>query len=919
METGALPLGVLRRICSKYLAKSGKDSSLSLYQHSADAVQTADYLWDHVMPEAAKNAICQELKCPDNSRYTKQQLARRIFRLCMLLHDIGKTSSSMQSVLKYGFHLPSDAYLHTVVGALIVEDLLSTPWLSALIYAHHGKPVERLNAGVFCLYSLEDPNEFLYEASGEGVTLEDVENQKEIWKQIVDASLAICRLTSEDLPEISRAAQVLLCGWIILADWLASDEKLFPLLGKKAKYSPCSSTERFEQAMEKLHLPQPVHFPSSFAEGEFSSVCGFAPNDLQKTAVKAAEKLRHGGLMIIEAPMGSGKTEAAVAAAVKAGALNQSGGIFFGCPSRASSSQLLKRLQSWEPVFCKDENGISHFCSFSLLHSSAFINPDYLRLPSDTNEQQSKDSGFVRIEKLSMHKLALYNNIITATVDQALLSVLARPHFMLRLAALAGKVIILDEIHSYSPYMNQAIDRLLNWLGYWKTPVILLSATLPQSRRQQLLKAYHSRTSDLHTSQPASYPCITALGFASSDSFSRPSLALYPVSERSRKTVCIERIHTGTLEEAACQFVRNYTDDACLGILVSTVEQAVDLFDCVRKAFTKREVIVYHSRFTRMDRSCKEQILCTRLGRPKAGDSPEEIMARRRGLIVIGTQVLEQSLDLDVDAMLSLAAPMEALLQRSGRLQRHECLHPYRPACCSKATLSIWKPAGSLFDTKTAKIYHRWPLAAAMLSLPEKFTVPDDLPALVEAAGSRTEDPDCSELKSWYQDFKTEELGEKNCASLALIPSPEGGVSSTIAGMLATGAADSSIRKEALPSEDILILQKDETERFAFSPDGGFRFDLSKKPQPDDIQHLLGCQISVYQNQLNPVRDILFQNGSCLDAWSKENPLLKDMPVLLIDKTGHCLFETGQLWIYESCRGLVMQSAEYGASFQEES
>ena len=250
---------------------------------------------------------------------------------------------------------------------------------------------------------------------------------------------------------------------------------------------------RVDRAWEKLALPFPWEAQPGIADPqEFAVRFGFAPNAVQRAVLEAVDTAAEPGILILEAQMGVGKTEAALAAAEIMASRFGLGGVFFGLPTQATANGIFPRLLGWADT--QSEETLPQ--AIKLAHGMAELNECYLRLQGRgvQLEEDAQEEHQVQVHQwFRGNKQALLANFVIGTVDQLLLAALAQKHVMLRHLGLAGKVVIIDECHAYDTYMNCYLDRALEWLGWYKVPVILLSATLPARRRTELVEAYRQK------------------------------------------------------------------------------------------------------------------------------------------------------------------------------------------------------------------------------------------------------------------------------------------------------------------------------------------------------------------------------------------------------------------------------------------
>jgi CRISPR-associated endonuclease/helicase Cas3 len=233
------------------------------------------------------------------------------------------------------------------------------------------------------------------------------------------------------------------------------------------------------------------------------------------------------------------------------------------------------------------------------------------------------------------------------------------------MVGLLGKVVIVDEVHAYDTYMTTIVERLLHWLAHMGTSVILLSATLPLSRRERLLKAFGA-TTDLNARQSEAYPSLLV---ANAQAIHHGS----PKVWQPDRIITLDKLHFGDtdVEAKARWLLAQVADGGCACWITNTVKRAQKIFAELRK-LAPRDVRLdlLHSQLPLEERQRRESELSAAYGRSN------DVQTRPSKAVAIGTQVLEQSLDLDFDVMISDLAPIDLLLQRAGRLHRHERTRP---------------------------------------------------------------------------------------------------------------------------------------------------------------------------------------------------------------------------------------------------
>ncbi|MDO4412391.1 CRISPR-associated helicase Cas3' [Cutibacterium sp.] len=527
--------------------------------------------------------------------------------------------------------------------------------------------------------------------------------------------------------EIPIQVQVLSEALVIIADWIASSESLF-------RYDFSTPTaERVRRAVATLRLPppwQPAAHPDCVDElfcTSFPSLAHGSPNAMQRAAVEAASTMIEPGLLILEAPMGQGKTEAALMCAHVLADRFGLGGVFFGLPTMATSNPMFDRVREW-----LDAVPAANPSSITLAHSKAALNKDYAALMPWNDTMAVYDEGVDRQQASAIvhewflgRKRTILADHVVGTIDQALFTGLKAKHVVLRHLGLASKVVIIDEVHAADVYMREYLKVVLEWLGAYRTPVILMSATLPPSQRRELTSAYDKGrhgSPDSKVTLPSTdgYPLVTSV---SGDVTQRTSSA-------PARQIVIDPIGD-SLDELIDLITDRMSHGGCVGFIRDTVARAQETFDVLNTRLDC-EVVLVHSRFVAPQRARREAALVRRLGR-SGKDRPSRI-------VVVGTQVLEQSLDVDFDLLVSDIAPMDLLLQRVGRLHRHDRdrPEPMREATCLVTGVDTWQEDGPQFSRGIELVYEPECLlrtAAILDDLPGGLvTLPQDIPRLVRKA-----------------------------------------------------------------------------------------------------------------------------------------------------------------------------------------
>ena len=470
---------------------------------------------------------------------------------------------------------------------------------------------------------------------------------------------------------------MLAAGFISVCDWIGSDSRPFPFApGVASRVDAEAYLKAHREANVAAQALQQAGLITRFLDDvpDFASFFGFSDLlPLQRVAGAVPFGAQHGAeIAVIEAPMGGGKTEIAQYLTALALARRTASGLYFALPTQASANALFKRTLSFvqrvassAPVALVLAHGARHFFE---AFRELLLRSRYVPMARTTREKQSLQdepaapSEVVATAWLSPTRRALLSPVGLGTIDQAMLGALSVRHAFVRLFALGRKVVVFDEIHAYDAYMNKVILHLLRWLRVLGAKVILLSATLPDTLRRELLSAFDV-TEPVYEGDHAPYPQILH-GRAGTEAqrFVPPPLPSHHEPKRIR--VKVEAAADATAAGVA-RVLALAKGGGCVAWIRNTVREAQEAYRLLSQ--TDIDVVLVHARFIRADRNRIEEDLVARLGKHHDPEHP-----RPDRLIVVATQVIEQSVDLDFDAMVSDLAPVDLLLQRAGRLHRHD-------------------------------------------------------------------------------------------------------------------------------------------------------------------------------------------------------------------------------------------------------
>ncbi|QEU90554.1 CRISPR-associated helicase Cas3' [Streptomyces kanamyceticus] len=654
----------------------------------ADSAAVAGLLWDRWLPEAVRRLVAEVL--PEGLAD-----ARRLVVWLAGVHDIGKATPAFacqveglaEPMRRAGLAMRSERELrperrlapHALAGQALLQEWLeqehgwpgrATAQFAVVLGGHHGAPPEDAQ-----IYDLACHPGLLRTPGGSAA----------LWRRVQVELLDMCaqefgvrhRLADWRAVKLPQPVQVLLSALVIVADWIASNRDLFPYFPEAAGQG---QDERVAAAWRGLALPEPwrpVAPDGSAAElfaARFDLPDGAAPRPVQEAAVQVAREMATPGLLVIEAPMGEGKTEAALAAAEILAARAGAGGVFFALPTMATGNAMFPRLLNWLDQLPTLEG---KRLSVQLVHSKAALNKDFevlmrasrqhiaaidaeagQELPRPGASRRLAPAELVAHEWLRGRKKAMLASFTVGTVDQLLFAGLKSRHLALRHLALAGKVVVIDEAHAYDTYMNSYLDRVLSWLGAYRVPVVVLSATLPAGRRRALAEAYAGVAAGAYevVEKAQEYPLVTAVAPG------QEPLLVRPEASGRTSTVCVEPL-VDRLEVLADRLEDELVDGGCVLVVRNTVNRVLETARVLRERFGEDAVTVAHARFVDVDRAAKDQDLLDRFG-------PDPTLRPRRH-IVVASQVAEQSLDVDFDLLVTDLAPVDLVLQRMGRLHRH--------------------------------------------------------------------------------------------------------------------------------------------------------------------------------------------------------------------------------------------------------
>jgi len=707
--------------------------------------------------------------------------AQRLLVALVALHDLGKFTPAFQVKqqscwpMALGVCDPERVVPthHTNDGYLLWRSVLKTGlsdqlWrnghglltvLALAVFGHHGRPLKRAE---------------IHDRAADG-TFGAVGIQAAT--ECAEALMSLLHPTPVDA-EPPRADRGKIASWwvaglVTVADWIGSNQHWFPYTAPTMSLGAYwdLARKRAHAAVAAAGLVAPLAAPLR----DFGALTGVTGVSSPAQNWATSVPLPAGPVLIIlEDVTGSGKTEAAQMLVHRLMVDGRVAGAYWAMPTQATANAMyLRQAAMLDALFCFEPG-----CprpSLALAHGQAHLHEmfrtDVLggaeRWRSKPETGADSDTELPSMAACAAfladdRRAALLADIGAGTIDQALLGVLTSRFNTVRLFGLADKVLVVDEAHAYDRYMEVEVHELLRFQAALGGCAIVLSATLPQRQREVLVEAWGDgvaggRRHALRVSDDPS-PLVSSTSYpqATVVSGEQPCVDEAPLAAApwSRRDVGVRlvREHAAAYDHIAATAAR--------GAAVAWVRNTVD--DCLDAAATLRgaglDPIVFHARFAQGDRQAREREIVNRFG-PVATDR------MRRGRVLVATQVIEQSLDLDFDAMVSDLAPVDLLIQRAGRLCRHPKRDSTRPLGRTRE-LIVLAPAADDADevvgdwlTKllpgTAAVYENvgilWRtvrvLAATgaiktpdgLRSLIEKVYASDDVPAALSRATGRAE------------------------------------------------------------------------------------------------------------------------------------------------------------------------------------
>lgn len=676
----------------------------------------------------------------------------------MALHDLGKFSEAFQSqrpdlILalqqrepnptkiyserhdSLGFWLWEENLVDEVLQGIGIDTSRSTQrslkyWLLA-VTGHHGMPPK--------------PSGY----ADNYFRREDTQTAADFVARMAEMLLTEQARKIPSSPNFKDASEMMswwFAGATVLADWLGSNTQFFPYksptmeLGEYWEYAQAQASHALAQSgIAKVSIEQGRDLKELFPKIQQAT-------PLQQWAANV-DIPQAAQIYLLEDVTGAGKTEAAMMLAYRLMEQDLAEGFFIGLPTMATANAMYQRVaEVYQKLFAGDAHLVlAHGHKKLVEEFAASILPP--TAPEHDKAQQDETASARCSAWLADHsKRALLASAGIGTIDQALLAVLHSKHQSLRLLGLFNKVLIVDEVHACDAYMQGVLEVLLEFHARTGGPVILLSATLPSRMKQALLNAYAKGRHQAPAPEllSADYPLATR--------WHDGQTVLLEEALESRASVSrtVQVHYEADAEKVFAHIVDALQQGRSVGWIRNTVADAMDAYERLSQTLSSESITLFHARFALRDRLDKEAQVLNTFG----ADSQQQ---DRQGRLMIATQVAEQSLDVDFDVLITDLAPIDRVLQRAGRLQRHvrdangnrlrkNGAQDQRPAPCLWVYAPAWTTApkvdwyAAVFKKGQYVYGHHGQLwLTAKVLQNGGFTMPGDARKLIESVFSEAE------------------------------------------------------------------------------------------------------------------------------------------------------------------------------------
>ncbi len=600
-------------------------------------------------------------------------MVERICVAFLALHDLGKFARAFQNLAP---NLSSDlvspdlrksyAERHDTLGWLLWSRRLADKfpgarcagceefwedWMRASA-GHHGKPPKESGG----LLTLRVEDFFLPE------DMEAAESFAcDVAAMLLPDSIPV---TGRSERKIVRKHSWRLAGLAVLADWLGSNSEHFRYQDRPQalqEYWSKIASPLAECAVREAGLEAQAVSKWSGAGGLFEDIHELTPLQRYAATVEIPEEPQ---LFLLEDVTGAGKTEAALILTHRLMAEGHAGGLYFALPTMATANQMYSRVgKVYRRLYQAQASP-----SLVLSHGARQL-VDGFRQSVLQPAEQARDQSYRHDEPSASaqcsawladnRKKALLADVGVGTVDQALLGVLPVRHQSLRLLGLSSKVLVVDEVHAYDAYMVTLLERLIEAHAQQGGSTILLSATVPASMRLKLITAFQKGRGGTTeaVAEDLRYPLATQV-------MGNVGVRTQACGTRAQLMRRVQAVCLHSEEETVDLIVREAAAERSFCWIRNTVEDSRRAYDALRLRLSGERLRLFHSRFAMGDRLEIEDEVIRCFGANSTAGT-------RRSQVLIATQVVEQSLDLDFDGMVSDLAPIDLVIQRAGRLRRH--------------------------------------------------------------------------------------------------------------------------------------------------------------------------------------------------------------------------------------------------------
>jgi CRISPR-associated endonuclease/helicase Cas3 len=765
-------------------------------------LDVAAVIWQELEPETTR-CLTLASRCG-----LSPQLIRYLCTLAFMFHDLGKFTKSFQSLRRDLFRIlfPESrerpyVMRHDTMGYAIWLGSLGKKPAGIFRYIEERNPIVARLLSYFIEASFGHhgipPKESLA-GGGQALPVRTYYDDDDVAAVIsfVDACLSLLG-EPPDLPreakpfrESLRGVSWSIAGLGIAADWIGSNTNYFEYCASAipldAYWHNCA-LPKAEEALEAIGW-------KSHRSKSFSSIGAIFPKITEPTPLQATAAtlplLDGPQLFFLEDVTGAGKTEAAIVLASRLMASGAADGLYIGLPTMATANAMYERMQ--DAYLRLYEAG--EYPSLILSHGARHLSEKFTETVlahdqgSDMHygEEEETASAICAEWYADNRKKALLADIGVGTLDQALIGVLANRHQAMRLLGLERKVLIVDEVHAYDPYMKYLLGTLLRAHASTGGSAILLSATIPKQRRKELA-GYFLDGLSLCEEDCDHLALLSKNGFPMLTQIAAFDVRAYPIDTRKdlRRTTAVSFFY---VYEDVLDFIeKKSAKGECVCWIRNTVKGARQVYADLRRRgkIPDERLSLFHSRFAMIDRARIEGATIENFG-------PKSSAKDRNGRVLIATQVVEQSLDLDFDELVTDLAPIDLIIQRGGRLHRHvrnlcrvkipdlgaaderqaPVLHIFAPPFDAEAkeswllddfsgTASVYHDAGKLWRTEKYLLDHK------------QWTMPDDAEAMIESVYSEIDEeyqiPDglCKRSdKAMSEDFAKESMGHLNALNL---------------------------------------------------------------------------------------------------------------------------------------------------------